>query len=241
MGDEGVGIGGDCRALVLDGAMAQSLEALLEQWQATGSHEVFRHLLTRAGPIVDRVVAHTLQRLGLRDPATVDDAISLVFDHLRRLHGWTGERTVCPFAARKAGGNSCGDHGAAAVADRGAAFIVRLSQTRACDVARAHRRRTRRCASVSQLDVAATHDLRMRLCGLRASTELPPPAEAAAERLHAAIAQLEPRQRTLVALLLEGKNQAVIAHVLGICEGTVSRIRRQAIDRLRSLLASAEP
>jgi DNA-directed RNA polymerase specialized sigma subunit len=40
----------------------------------------------------------------------------------------------------------------------------------------------------------------------------------------------------VIGLLLEGKNQAVIAHVIGVCEGTVSRIRRRAIDRLRALL-----
>ena len=236
MGDEGVDVGDERVAPVLDVATARSLQGLLEQWQLTGSHEVCRHLLAQARPIVERVAAHTLRLHGIRDPATVDDAVALVFDHLRRLHGWTGERRVSPFVAREAGGTACGDHGAAAAADQGAAFIVRLSRDRALDVAKAHRRRTRRCASVSQLDAVATHDLRLRVCGLRASTERPLPAEDAAERLHAAIERLEPRHRTLVTLLLEGKNQAVIAHVLGVCEGTVSRIRRQAIDQLRSLL-----
>ena len=38
-------------------------------------------------------------------------------------------------------------------------------------------------------------------------------------------------------LLLEGKNQATIAHVLDVCEGTVSRIRMRAIATLRDRLA----
>jgi DNA-directed RNA polymerase specialized sigma subunit len=40
-----------------------------------------------------------------------------------------------------------------------------------------------------------------------------------------------------VELLLEGKNQARIAHVLGVCEGTVSRLRARAIASLQSLVA----
>jgi len=41
----------------------------------------------------------------------------------------------------------------------------------------------------------------------------------------------------VVALLLEGQRQAAIAAVLGVCEGTVSRIRGRAITRLHVLLA----
>ena len=51
-----------------------------------------------------------------------------------------------------------------------------------------------------------------------------------------AVAQLEPPLRQLVELLLEGKSQATIAHVLNVCEGTVSRMRKRAVDRLRELL-----
>ena len=56
------------------------------------------------------------------------------------------------------------------------------------------------------------------------------------DRVRAAATRLEPRQRLLVELLLEGKSQAVIAHVLGVCEGTVSRIRARALERLRAML-----
>jgi DNA-directed RNA polymerase specialized sigma subunit len=38
-------------------------------------------------------------------------------------------------------------------------------------------------------------------------------------------------------LLLEGKNQATVAHVLDVCEGTVSRLRMRAIATLRDLMA----
>jgi DNA-directed RNA polymerase specialized sigma subunit len=38
-------------------------------------------------------------------------------------------------------------------------------------------------------------------------------------------------------MLLEGKTQAVIAHVLGISEGNVSRLRARTFAELRRLLA----
>ena len=56
-------------------------------------------------------------------------------------------------------------------------------------------------------------------------------------RLHEAIKKLEPRLRTVIDMLLDGKSQAVIAHVLNICEGTVSRLRCRAIEELQRLTA----
>ena len=37
-------------------------------------------------------------------------------------------------------------------------------------------------------------------------------------------------------MLLDGKSQTVIAHVLGVCEGTVSRVRSRAVAKLRGLM-----
>ena len=56
-------------------------------------------------------------------------------------------------------------------------------------------------------------------------------------RLHDAIPHLPPRERLVMELLLEGKNQATVAHVLDVCEGTVSRLRMRAIAMLRDLMA----
>ncbi len=56
-------------------------------------------------------------------------------------------------------------------------------------------------------------------------------------RLHNAIPCLPPRERLVMELLLEGKNQATIAHVLDVCEGTVSRLRIRAVATLRDLMA----
>jgi RNA polymerase sigma factor (sigma-70 family) len=56
-------------------------------------------------------------------------------------------------------------------------------------------------------------------------------------RLRDIIPRLPPRERTVIELLLEGKSQAVIAHMLEVCEGTVSRLRGRATAALRNLLA----
>ena len=56
-------------------------------------------------------------------------------------------------------------------------------------------------------------------------------------QLHEAIGMLPPRKRMVIELLLEGKSQAVISHMIGVCEGTVSRLRWRATAQLRALLA----
>jgi RNA polymerase sigma factor (sigma-70 family) len=56
-------------------------------------------------------------------------------------------------------------------------------------------------------------------------------------RLHDAIPHLPARERLVMELLLEGKTQATIAHVLDVCAGTVSRLRMRAIATLRDLVA----
>lgn len=206
-----------------------AIGVLLERWQTGGEEAVLRYLLATVTPLVEMTVARVLRRSGIRDPATHDDAVTLVFDHLRRLDVTTAEPHVAAFRMRPA-----------AAAASGEAFIVRLAQDRARDAARAFRRRGRRCTLFSQLqaDEAATIGHRLRDAWLPADGAMA--GDDAAARLHAAIEQLEPRQREVILLLIEGKNQAVIAHMVGVCEGTVSRIRRQAIDRLRALLAAEE-
>jgi DNA-directed RNA polymerase specialized sigma24 family protein len=52
--------------------------------------------------------------------------------------------------------------------------------------------------------------------------------------------RLEPHDRLLMELCLEGKTLAVIAHVLGCCEGTVCR-RRQRIEQWLREAATPPP
>jgi RNA polymerase sigma factor (sigma-70 family) len=82
---------------------------------------------------------------------------------------------------------------------------------------------------------AAIDDVREALVTRRPAAALVAEAETH-DRLAAAIDRLEPQLRTVVQMLLDGKSQVVIAHVLGVCEGTVSRVRSRALAKLRALL-----
>jgi RNA polymerase sigma factor (sigma-70 family) len=203
----------------------QNLDMLLQQWQQSGRHVVLEQLIQAAEPVASCVIERVLRRRGIQDPHAVDDALALVFDHLRRLPGaGDGERSVSPFAPTAQAG------------DRGRAFLHRLAQDRALDVARARRRRAKHVCTFSQLDELAVSRLEDGCVATPVGAATAEAGDEPSRRLRAALARLPPRDRQVIGLLLEGKNQAVIAHVIGVCEGTVSRIRRRAIDRLRTLL-----
>lgn len=191
---------------------------LLMTWQTERHDDDFERLVGAVVPQVTGVARGVLRRCGVHDPAALDDALSLVLDHLRRLAGpAAGERSVAPFVP------------ADDAPWRGAAFLRRLAADRARDVARARRRRARRCRCVPRVetvaDVAAGDGAAAR------------GAEEARAQVTAALELLPRRDRAVVTLLLEGRNQAAIAQALGVCEGTVSRIRGRAIVRLRTLVA----
>jgi len=199
-----------------------SVSLLLLRWQETGSHAAFERLVDFVRPQVERVAARALRRRGVEDGNAVDDAVALVLDHLRRLSGpGDTERRVARFAPRQR-------H---EPADPGRGFVCRLAQDRAVDVVRSRRRH--RSLTFSQLEAAEGPGFEETI-----------PADAASgspliDRVRSAVGRLEPRQRTLVELLLEGKTQAVIAHVLGISEGNVSRLRSRTLAELRELLAES--
>ena len=199
----------------------ERLGRLLAAWQSSGDPARLAPLLAAARPIIERTARRILLRRAVADPAAIDDVVSQVFDHLRRLPGTsTGERLVASFTPRPQS------------EDDGCGYVVWLSSRRALDVVR-DRRRCRRQARCF-VEIAAAD-----LAGLADTGHATPddsPAPDTCRRLHAAIAQCEPRQRLVVELLLAGKSQAVIAFVLGVCEGTVSRLRSKAIDSLRRLL-----
>jgi RNA polymerase sigma factor (sigma-70 family) len=202
------------------------LATLLLGWQASGDERLLEPLIAASRPLIQKVAAGTLHRHGIDDPAAGDDVISRVFDHLRRLPGaLAGERFVAEFAARNADD-----------VDDGLAYIVWLTRSRAVDVVRSRRRlhRHERCFS------ALTQDATRRLASCVGNGGVQGPDEetlAACRLLREAIPLLEPRQRAVIELLLAGKSQTVIAHVLDVCEGTVSRLRSKAIESLRRLLA----
>jgi RNA polymerase sigma factor (sigma-70 family) len=208
-----------------------SLCSLLQSWQAVGDVRDLESLLARALPLIERAAAATLRRRHLADPAAVDDVVSRVLDHLRRLPGASaGEKIVARFVPRS------GHIGAESLGDRGEAYVVWLARERALDIVRSRRRVAHRISCFSELPAASrtltTDAGKANAIGL---CHAPPGAQW--QRLHDAIPLLDTRQRVVIELLLEGKTQAVIAHTLDVCEGTVSRLRSKAIAQLRLLLA----
>lgn len=198
-----------------------SLGRLLEAWQASGDPARFEPLVAAARPLIERTAAHVLRRHEVADPTAVDDVVSLVFDHLRRLPGPSpGERLVSCFTPRPY------------AQDDGLGYLTWLTGRRAMDVVRDRRRchREARCF----VEIAPAELAGLTHAGPAAADD---EAEEACRRLHAAIARLAARQRLVVELLLAGKSQAAIAHLLDVCEGSVSRLRSKAVESLRRLLA----
>jgi RNA polymerase sigma factor (sigma-70 family) len=207
------------------------LAAKLTAWQETADANQLAELVMEARPQLEEAARRTLRRLGIGDWSAVDDAVSLVLDHLRRLpQAAAGERAVAQFDVGRTAGTRAGDCGLA--------YLLWLARERALDIARHRRRQARRCELIA---TAAGVLLTDRARDDLASSE--PPAEAAADpaaRLHAALDRLEPRLRTVVEMLLTGKSQAAIAHVLEVCEGTVSRLRGRAIAELKRVMTEQD-
>lgn len=200
------------------------LEALLCDWQTTANHESLEQLIRLAMPGVLLVVGRVLWQHGIRDPGAVDDAVALVLNHLRRLPGVAeGDPAVARF-----------DPARGTAADHGRSYLKRLAHDRALDVARRRRREGRRMATFSSLDDVDGAAIPARISA--ANDESGETPDLAHGLLHEAVSELEPREQTLVQLLLEGKSQVVIAHVLGVCEGTVSRLRGRVIAKLQAAI-----
>jgi len=200
-----------------------TLADLLVDWQETGRHAAFEAIVARVRPRLMQVIAVTLASKGIQDPAATDDALSLVLDHLRRLAGGgQDDREVGKFSPARA---------KQASHDPGWGYLGQLARSRACDVARDRRRQS---PVFSQLERAAGKRFEQAIADAEPGGAAPP----LADRLREAARSLEPRQRLLIELLLDGKSQSLIAHVLAVSEGTVSRLRSQAIKSLRRILGS---
>lgn len=194
-----------------------SVAALIDRWQSGHDVDALAMLLDVIREPLERVVAHTLRRRGVRDPGACDDAWALVIEHLARLGRTDSPRPVGAFDSRRAS--------LSGAVDPGWCYLRCVARSRARDVARDRRRRDQRAETVARSVADASAD---------ATDER---LAAATEQLRAAVARLDDQSRRVVMLLLDGKSQAVIAHVIGVCEGTVSRIRARAIAKLRDLLA----
>lgn len=206
-----------------------AVSRLLLEWQERGDGPSFEALFNSIRGDIQQTARSVLKTLRIHSDAAVDEVVSLVMDHVRRLSpDFREARDVSPFNPNRVKRNSL-DHSA----DSGRAYIRWLSHRRALDVARSVIRRDRKEAPFTSLPPATLS----QLCHRRTATS--PDADDFSERLrtmNAAISALDGRARQVLGLLLDGYSQAEIAKRLSIHEGTVSRIRAKAIDRVRQLV-----
>lgn len=197
---------------------APRVASLLLRWQAEHDPDDFAALVTIIHEPLQRLAASTLRRDGIRDPGARDDAVALVLERLFRLGKEPRADGITPFDVDR--------HDDSDDADPGWAYVRCVARSRAHDVARAVRRRDRRACDYARMLPARTP-----------AADQPAADTVDAARLQAALDALDERSRAVLAMMLDGKSQAAIAHVIGVCEGTVSRIRARAIARLRAVLA----
>ena len=203
--------------------MVHSITAMLLAWQSTADERHLQSLLRVSSHLIRRTARSVLVRHGVADPAAVDDAVSLVLDHVRRLAGVsTNEKKVSRFKPSRT----------AAATNPGEAYLIWLSTKRARDVARTRRTRARFVQSLSHVEKGNSLTPLQALVG--------PSANDTDDLilLHRAIEGLKDRQAVVIQMLITGQSQATIAAELNVCEGTVSRLRTRAITRLRRLLTT---
>lgn len=208
-------------------AIGSEVTLWLLAWQETADEARLERVVRATTAHLATVARGVLKRHHVDDWSAVDDALSLVLDHLRRLPAAkTDDRAVARFETSRSLHRGDGDPGVA--------YLTWLVKERALDVVR---KRRRHAARETRLEECMAE--RCRCDGTR-SRESPSGGGCDADhlpQLHAAIARLEPRLRTVVELLLDGKSQALIAHALDVCEGTVSRLRTRAIAELKRAMA----
>ena len=182
---------------------------LLQAWQAGGTPDDFHQLWTGIQSMVESTVRKTLCRQGIRDPSAADEAISLVMGHLLRL---------------PSGGVATFDGNQTATG-----YLFWLSSRRCRDVTRSLRRR--REVSLSEVETRIAEPLVESHfdCGEDRHGGM-------INSLHDAIKALDERSRLVIERYLASEPQIVTAKFLGISEGTVTRVRQRAIQRLRELL-----
>lgn len=188
---------------------------LLARWQADHDADDFAALVEIIREPLERLAASTLKRDGIRDPGACDEAVALVLERLFRLGSERSAKTFARFDGDR--------HGHADGNDPGWIYVRCVARSRAHDVARAVRRRDRRASEYGRTVAGYSPE------GGDASG-----GDGDAGRLRTAIETLDERSRAVLAMMLDGKSQKAIAHMLGVCEGTVSRIRARAIARLRA-------
>ena len=199
------------------------LTAALIAWQESGEEQWLEFLVATTMAELAHVAAASLRRLGIHDRSAIDEALALVFDHLRRLPGTApGEHAVARFDAARSHGTASGDPGRT--------YLAWLVRERSLDVARQRRRLRNRWHPLPDQAASRLRSSEPHACGEDEHERW--------ARFHDAVERLKPRLRTVVQMLVAGKSQAAIAHVLDVSEGTVSRLRTRAVAELRRMMTT---
>lgn len=200
---------------------------LILAWQSAGGDAVFTPLAAAATATIESAAAVLLRRRGRVDQTLLADVVSLVLDHLRRLHdSGSGERPVAAFRPVPGAGP-----------DAGLVYLRWLTRSRAADLLRSQRRR-------DSHEPSFTHrfgPLAERSSGLAGALSTgdghADSADVAAVGMAAAITgRLDAIDRAVAESLLRGEPQVEIARRLGVSEGTVTRRRQRLTARLGSHL-----
>ena len=206
---------------------APDVTSLILRWQSTGDRSAFAALAEAVVPMIEAVAASELRRSGRPDAGLAAEAVSLVLDHLRRLHHpGVDDQPVSPF--RPAPG--CGS-------GAGLVYVRWLARRRAADLARSQRRRDRREPTFTHRfgdagEPAAT--VTAATAVRPASRPLPP--EESLRALADATHRLDAADRALAEALLAGESQVDIARRLGVSAGTVTRRRQRLLARMAATL-----
>jgi RNA polymerase sigma factor (sigma-70 family) len=220
----------DCEAPAADSTVSR----LLLAWQDEGNQQAFETLVIEVLGDIEDTARSVFGRRRITSEVAIDDVVSLVLDHVRRLRPCRQNASrVQPFDPGRIRSSSLDK-----ADDAGRAYIRWLSQSRALDVCRMHLRRSRHEVTFAALPEATVVDMAQR----PVAAEQGPNGEQEKNEqwLEEALSVLDSRSRSVLMLLRAGESQAEIAKRLGVHEGTISRIRMRAIDNLRRRLAARD-
>lgn len=200
---------------------------LLLRWQDEHDDKAFQELVATARLLVTSVAERSLRNVNRDDSFLIEEVVSLVLNHLRRLPFYhqavantlAGERAVRPF------------RGIVHDPNAGRRYLVWLTRRRALDIARRAWRDQRHCRCYTASNphqIAAA--IMQASCDQQAAAGLRALQDDRLEWIQTMFALLDPADRLLMEMVLEGKTLATIAHMLDCSEGTVSR-RRQRIEQ----------
>lgn len=202
--------------------MCRSVTELILEWQALGEEECFTHLVKAVRPIIEATAKQWLQRQQRLNTVTIDEIVSEVLDHLRRLQPHPSkEQPVTPFRPEPDGNDVAGHR-----------YVRWLARRRTQDVLRRERRRGRRLPTFTETG------LEHQAVAALAEPFDTQPRQEHVDALRLAVESLEAVNLEVIKRLLHGQSQCEIAASLGVSEGTVSRRRANAIRQLKSLISS---